>query len=64
VKKKAALILVAVIAVIGTASAVYVTTSKPHPASRAVHVTHEPGQIQAPPHPPRTKPLERVVVSK
>jgi hypothetical protein len=64
VKKKAALIVAATVAVLGIASAVYLTASNPHPASRAEQATHEPGQIQAPPHPPRTKPLERVVVSK
>ena len=63
-KKKIALILASCVAALGLVSVVYVIADKPHQASTAENSPHEPGQIQAPPHPPRAKPIERVVVSK
>jgi hypothetical protein len=63
-KKKIALILACCVIALGLVSAVYVIADKSHRPSTAENSPHEPGQIQAPPHPPRTKPIERVIVVK
>ena len=62
VTKKIVLALVLGTGVLGISSAIYAAPDKPKPASHAPHVTHDPDQIPAPPHPPRTKPLQRVIV--
>ena len=61
-KKKAAFGLAAAVAVLAIASGIYAVTHRPGHHTPAAHSSHEQGQIQAPPHPLRTKPLERVVV--
>jgi hypothetical protein len=64
-KKKAAVVLGAVVAAtaLAVAATVYAPTEKPRNSSRTEQV-HEQGQIQAPPRPLRTKPVERVVVAR
>jgi hypothetical protein len=64
VKKKAAVFLAAAVAALGIATAVYALSDQPEHTARTAPAAHEQGQIQAPPHPPRAKPVERVVVSK
>ena len=49
---------------VGLASAVYAGPVKPHPAHHVEHTEHvstSQDEVQAPPAPPRAKPLERVI---
>ena len=62
-KKKAALVIASVVAASGITFGVYAATSGPNHVSSVKDATPQQGQIQAPPHPPRVKPLERVVVT-
>ncbi|NJC73040.1 hypothetical protein HC031_25475 [Planosporangium thailandense] len=61
-KKKAALVLAAVVAALGIASAALTLSDKAHHPNDTKQASPRDGQVQAPPPPPRAKPLERVVV--
>jgi hypothetical protein len=57
------LALVVGMGVLVVTSAMYAVPQKPVSANHTDHGSHNQNQIQAPPRPPRVKPLERVVVT-
>ena len=60
---KAILVVVSAVAALGIAAGVYAATGNTEHTGRTDHSSSEQGQVPAPPHPPRAKPLERVVVT-
>jgi hypothetical protein len=63
-KMKIVVALAIGVGTVGLASAVYAAPTKPHPAQQVQHSEHvstSQDEVQAPPAPPRAKPLERVI---